>query len=155
ADLWSRGRPQFDTVKAEATKCPLGRKELHDLAIAAWHEALGLPVPSAAELQEHQEQAAASDAALREAMIAELKGGPAGIRKWDARSERGRKKAGKLRKAAFPAAKLADAELAGIDFQGAVFEGAAMRQVRLGGCQLQQANFAKADLTGAWLNGAK
>ena len=50
-DLWSRGTPKFDTVKVDAKKCPLRGKELRNLAIAAWHEACGLEVPTADALQ--------------------------------------------------------------------------------------------------------
>src|SRR5581483_5658722 len=71
-DLWSRGTPRFDTVKVAATKCPLSGKELQDLAIAAWHEACGLSVPSAEELEKAVKQSAAERASLLETMLAEL-----------------------------------------------------------------------------------
>ncbi len=50
-------RLQFDTVKVEGKKCPLRGKELRDLAVAAWYEALGLPAPSAEDLDKQAEQA--------------------------------------------------------------------------------------------------
>src|ERR1700694_1606650 len=85
-DLWSRGTSSFDTVQVEAKQCALGGKELQDLAIAAWHEACGLDVPTADELQKAAVQIAADNASLRETMIAELSSGLAGVTKWNERS---------------------------------------------------------------------
>jgi uncharacterized protein YjbI with pentapeptide repeats len=154
-DLWSRGTPRFDTIKVEAKKCPVKGKELHDLAVAAWHEALGLPVPSAADLQKQQAQTVADAATLRETLLAELTGGAAGVKKWNARSDKERGKVGKLRRMDFGGAKLAGAALGHLDLQGATFDGASLAKATLGGCQLQGATFTNVDLTEAWLSGTK
>ncbi|MBN9521702.1 pentapeptide repeat-containing protein [bacterium] len=154
-DLWSRGTPRFDTIKVEAKKCPMKGKELHDLAVAAWYEALGLPVPPAADLQKQQAQAATDAAALREAMLAELAGGAAGVKKWNARSDKERRKVGKLRRMDFGGAKLSGAALDHLDLQGAKFDGASLSKVSLWSSQLQGATFANADLKGAGLAGTK
>ena len=52
ADLWSRGKPKFETIKVAAKQCPLKGQELQDLAVAAWYEACGVEIPSAEEMAE-------------------------------------------------------------------------------------------------------
>jgi uncharacterized protein YjbI with pentapeptide repeats len=154
-DLWSRGTPQFDTVKVNAQKCPLRGKELHDLVSAAWYEACGLPVPTADEFAEQQKQAATETAALRETMLAELHGGPAGVKKWNSRSDKDREKLGKLRKHDFAGSKLAGAYLSNQNFEGSNFAGANLQKALFCNAELKGVNFADADLAGANLAGSK
>jgi uncharacterized protein YjbI with pentapeptide repeats len=154
-DLWSRGTPRFATVKVQAKECPLRGNELHDLAIAAWHEACGLEVPSVDELQKAAEQSAAAEASLREVMIAELSGGPAGVAKWNERSHRERGKLGKLRKHDFSSAKLTGANLESQDLEGCNFDGANLKKANLANCQLRGASFAMANLSESQLTCSK
>jgi uncharacterized protein YjbI with pentapeptide repeats len=156
-DLWSRGTPKFDTVKVEAKQClcPIRGKELRDLAIAAWHEACGLDVPSAEELQKTAEQNASERASLRETMIAELSAGPAGVAKWNQRSEKERSKLGKLRKHDFTNAKLAGVNLERQDLGGCIFDGANLKKAHLSKAELKAASFRTADLSGADLERSK
>ena len=154
-DLWSRGRPKFETVKVSASKCPLKGKELQDLAVAAWYEACGVEMPSAEELAAAQQQAAAGKASLREAMLAELHGGEQGVAQWNARSEAERKNLGKLRKHDFTKAKLAGVQFSGHDFEGCIFDRADLKEAHMENCQFKGANFASANLPKAWLAGGK
>src|SRR5262249_58920896 len=90
-----QGTPKFDTVEVQGKGCSLPGKDLRHLALAAWHEAFGLEPPDADELQKLHKMAAqraADRANLREAMLAELTAGPAGIAQFTARHERDRDK---------------------------------------------------------------
>lgn len=154
-DMWSRGTVKIDTIKVVASKCPMKGKELNELVIAAWHEALGLPIPSATDLEKQQAKAATDAATLRMTMLAELSGGTTGVKKWNARSDKERAKVGKLRRMDFAGAKLSGVELGNLDLQGTKFDEASLSKANLGGCQLQNATFTNADLKEAWLASSK
>lgn len=155
ARMFARGTPDFETVKVDAQKCPLRGQELQDLAIAAWHEACGLPAPSKADLEQDAKRVASATSSLREVMIAELHGGAAGIKKWNDRPDKERGKLGKLTKHDFSNAKLVGVWLGGQHLERCNFAGASLRNASLGGAQLKGANFAGANLSGARLAGAK
>ncbi len=130
-------------------------KELKDLAIAAWHEACGLAVPTADELQKAQDRAASTNASLREIMIAELSGGAAGVTKWNARSQKERLKLGKLRKHDFSNSKLAEIQFDGHDLEGSCFDGANLKKANFGNAQLKGTSFVKANLSASSFTCAK
>jgi hypothetical protein len=134
ADRRDHRRPQMLLACTHPTPQVAAQFVCRDLVVAAWHEALGLTVPSADELQKQTEQAESDKASLREVMLAELHGGPAGVKIWNDRSDEERAKIGKLRKADFTEAKLSDAKLSGIDFHGAQFQDATMKKAHLDGC---------------------
>jgi hypothetical protein len=154
-DLWGRGKPRFDTIKVTAKECPIKGKELKDIAIAAWYEALGLDVPTAEDLQKIHEVQASDSATLREAMIAELDSGTTGVKKWNARSDKERAKLGKLRRHDFTNGKLADVSLGNQDLEGSQFDGANLKSANFGGSQLNGASFANAQMSAAHLAGSK
>lgn len=155
ADMWSRGKPDFQTVKVEAKKCPLRGQELKDLAIAAWHEACGLAVPSPEELKKVAQQSASETASLRETMIAELHAGSAGVKKWNERPSQDRAKLGKLRKHDFSNANLKGAHLDSQDLEGCNFADANLIKAYFNGAQLKGVDFSRANLTGANMASAK
>jgi uncharacterized protein YjbI with pentapeptide repeats len=154
-NLWYRGKLRPDTIEISASKCPLSKAELKALAIAAWHEACGLPVPSPDQLIQRLQSQKSADEQLREEMLAELRGGSAGVKKWNARDRKERDRAGKFRRLDLSGAKLAGIEMRHLDFQGTVFDGASLRDAQLGGCQLTGASFKGANLTKAWLAATK
>lgn len=154
-DMWSRGTPQFETIKIDAQKCPLRGKELQDRVTAAWYEACGLTMPTADELDQRQKQTAADTATLRDAMLAELHGEAAGVKKWNARPDKDREKLGKLHKHDFSKAKLAGVFLNTQNLEGSTFEGADLKKALFCNAQLKGANFAQADLSGANFAGSK
>lgn len=154
-DLFSRGTPRFETVKVDAKQCPQRGKELRDLAVAAWHEACGLELPTADELQKAAEQVASKQANLRETMIAELDGGPKGVAQWNQRSEKERHSLGKLRKHDFSKARLAGVNLDHQDLEGCRFDGANLKEAALGRSRLTGASFHSADMLNANLAGCK
>jgi uncharacterized protein YjbI with pentapeptide repeats len=154
-DRWPNGKPRLDSVKVVADKCAMPKPELLELAIAAWHEAIGLPVPTPEERQKQQAATASSAMSLRETMLAELMEGAAGLEKWNARSDRERREFGSLRKHDFSKAHLVGVQLHGLDLRKAKFDEANAKDANFGGSQLQEATFVGAKLQGAWLAGAK
>ena len=151
AERWSIGKLRFDSIKAKGSKCPIRGQELLDLALAAWCEACGVDMPSPAALQQKKAEHEAQTAGLREAMLADIRGGPAGIKKWNARPSHERAQIGKLRKLDFSKAKLAAADLEDCDLQGCNFDGAHLKNTKLESTRLEKARFANADLGGASL----
>ncbi len=91
---------------------------------------------------------------LREVMLAELKGGKAGIAKWNARDLTVRVQIGKLNKHDFAKLKLNEAQLDSLNLQGTCFDEASLREARLSGSLLQKASFSRANLTEAWIHNA-
>jgi uncharacterized protein YjbI with pentapeptide repeats len=124
-------------------------KKLASLAMAAWSEAFGVSAVSPEALQK---QKADQEAALQEmcqAMLAEIRGGKAGIKKWNARPKRERNEMGPMHALDFKNAKLAGIDLSDRDLQGCTFEGANLRKASLWSCKVETAKFAHADLTDA------
>lgn len=166
ADAWSRGEPDFRTVKVEAKKCPLRGNELQDLAVAAWHEAYGLEPPSAGDFQKAA-KARAADAAslrrtvaaetssLREILLEELKGGAKGVKAWNARPARERAMIGGLRNQDFKGAMLTGADFSERDLAGSTFAGATLNAARFRDSLLKGVDFSKANVAGAYFVGSK
>lgn len=151
-NLWYRGKLRPDSIGIEARKCPLTKDELKTLAIAAWHEACGLPVPSAEQIEQRQQQQKSADQQLREEMLAELRtGGAAAVKKWNAQDVKDWSRVGKFRRLDLSGAKLAGIRLTQLDFERSVFDDATLRAAHLGGTQLAGANFKGTNLTKAWL----
>ncbi len=140
-DLWSKGTPRLETVKATAKQCPLKPKELLALARDAWCEALGVAIPTAAEWEARTEKAASAAETLRDKMLAELRGGSAGVTKFNAHSDKDREKLGKLHNLDFTNAKLAGVHLNSTDLQGTKFDGATLTEAAFCGSKLQNASF--------------
>ncbi|HEV3238229.1 MAG TPA: pentapeptide repeat-containing protein [Gemmataceae bacterium] len=155
AERWAIGKLRLDSVTAKGSKCQLGRTQLLELATAAWSEAFGLDLASTEALHQKKSEHEAERASLRETMLAELRGGATGIKKWNARLPKEREKIGKLRKLDFSGAKLSGALLDHRDLQGSSFDGANLKGSNLENCQLEKANFTKADLAGASLQYSK
>src|SRR5262249_42007150 len=92
ADRWPGAVLRLGPVTVKGSRTVRGRK-LQELAMAAWAEAFGVGADSAG-LQKRKEEQQAEVKALREAMLAELRGGPKGVKKWNARSVRERDQIG-------------------------------------------------------------
>jgi uncharacterized protein YjbI with pentapeptide repeats len=148
ADRWPGATLRFDSISAGGSRTLRGQKLL-DLAMSAWAEAFGLEAasPETLHLQKKEQQSAVQ--ALRETMLAELGGGPAGVKKWNARSVRERDQIGPLRELDLNRAKLAGVNLDDRDLQGSQFRGANLKKASLWSSKLQSADFSGADLTGA------
>ncbi|MGE3803469.1 MAG: pentapeptide repeat-containing protein, partial [Gemmataceae bacterium] len=121
AHLFRPGKPLLETAEIQASKSPFKKEELRAKVLAAWCEAFGQQVPSAADRASSQDEA-------RESFLSLLRQGNEGVRKWNDR-------AGELAQAGhFRAADLAGLDLTCLDLNGLDFSGA---------------NFANADLSKA------
>ena len=97
ARRWPKGTLQFDTVKVSARDSPLAPAALRELCAGAWAEAFGVVVPGAAELKAHARKKKVGRAQDREEMLKYLRGGAAGVKRWNARTEAQRKAGGHFR----------------------------------------------------------
>ena len=147
AARWPGATLRLDTITAKGSRSPRG-KQLLDLATAAWAEAFGLEAASSDDLQQQKADQQAAVQKLRETMLKELKGGPAGVKRWNARSEREHQQIGALRDLDLKVAKLDGVVIKWLDLQGSSFEGASLRNAQLWDSQLQKTNFAGANLEG-------
>jgi uncharacterized protein YjbI with pentapeptide repeats len=151
ADRWPQATLRLDTIAARGCRSPRG-KQLLDLATAAWAEAFGLATTALEALEEQKKDQQAELQQLRETMLAELRGGPNGVTKWNARPVHDREKIGPLHGLDLGEVNLAGVQLDKLDLQGSRFDGAVLTGAKLGICKLQSASFARADLTGASLS---
>src|SRR5262249_15828965 len=94
AQRYRDGTLRHDSIKGRAEKSDIGNKELKSLIFKAWCEAFGLEAPDDAQLKAQGIARKGSQAALRDLMLAELRGGPAGLKKWKARTQQEIRKAG-------------------------------------------------------------
>jgi uncharacterized protein YjbI with pentapeptide repeats len=154
-NLWYRGKLRPDSIGVKASKCPLAKAELEALGTAAWFEACGLPAPSSEQIAQRQQAQKSANKRLREEMLAELRGGTAGVKKWNARGLKERQRAGTFRCLDLSGVKLAGIKLDRLDFQGAIFDGASLREAHLDDCRLASVSFKGVNLTKAWLAGTK
>lgn len=155
-NLWYRGKLRPNSISIEAKKCPLDRAELKTLAVAAWHEACGLPVPTAEQIAQKQQDDKLSAEQLRAEMLTELRtGGAVAVKKWNGRDRKERQRGGKFRRLNLSGVKLAGTQLSSLDFERTVFDGAALRDAHFGGSRLVGASFKGADVTKAWMAGTK
>lgn len=155
AKLYAGLPPKFDTVTAKATKASLKLPELRELAIAAWAEAFGVAPPTAEELADLQRQEKAKSAQLRDVLLQELRGGPGGVKKWNARTLAERQSAGPYRKVDLSGQALAKADLGALDFAGACFDGADLTAAELNVADVKKASFRGATLEKAYIAYAK
>lgn len=143
----SDGVAELPTVTVKRSKCPLKPKAAQEVAMKAWCEVFGVPIPTDDELKEKQSDLEQRDGALVETLLAELRGGKKGIALWNARTIAEREREAKFR----------GADLSGVDLRGAQFREADFREANLsnaklgakGGLNLWQCDFAKADLSSA------
>jgi uncharacterized protein YjbI with pentapeptide repeats len=154
AQLWPDAELYLETLRVTAGSVKATPKDAHELALAAWHEAFARPLPSPAERKTLQK-------AERERLLGLLRGGPEGIRQWNALRSEALTRAGHIRRAELAHHDLRGANfghhtgayLGGLDFQAANFAGANLTGCRLTDCSLQQASFRGAVLDGVCFGG--
>jgi uncharacterized protein YjbI with pentapeptide repeats len=154
ADRWPNATLRLDSVQVKGSRTLRGQK-LKDLALAAWAEAFGGAAPSADALHRQKAGQEAAVRALREAMLAELRGGAAGVKKWNARTERERDQIGPLHGLNLSGAKLSGVNLRKRDLTRASFRGATLRKVSFWSAVVPSADFSRADLTGCGFDHAE
>jgi uncharacterized protein YjbI with pentapeptide repeats len=148
---WLHGSLRLDSIKVTATGAPLKPKALRELVLAAWCEACGRDVPAGDQIR----TAVAQDQQREEERLAnvlkDLRGGPEGIQRWNARTTQQRQHAGPFRKIDLSTAQMDGVNLSwNLDFRGANLAGASLVGAELSHwSRFQQACFCGADLTGA------
>lgn len=137
---------------ASVKKTPKG---LGEVAIAAWHEAFGRPIPSPAERK-------AAQTAHREKLLALLRGGPEGVAAWNKVHNGSLLKAGHFRRIDLSGCDLRGAyfrshhgvALRDLDFSRSKFNGANLAGSGFGDTSLERAEFRGANLDKAGMSGA-
>jgi uncharacterized protein YjbI with pentapeptide repeats len=169
AQLWPGAELYLETLHVRSGSVRETPKELPEQALAAWHEAFALTLPSPAERKARQK-------AHRQRFLEMLRGGPEGIRRWNAFRSETLTRAGHFRRADLANCNLQGVNLSNhhgscfgrLDFQGANFAGANLTGGSLHDCSLVKscfrgavldnvdcasANLRQADFEGASLRG--
>lgn len=143
AKRWPSGvlRANSATVDLKGTK--LKPAALTKLCNLAWAEVCGQASGTPGE----QSEGGKED--LRSMMLADLRGGPTGIARWNARSQNQRTVTGSFRGLDFNNVDLERAEFFELDFRGSSFRNTSLRYAKL-----SYGDFAKASFHGASLAGA-
>jgi uncharacterized protein YjbI with pentapeptide repeats len=150
ADRWPNATLRLDSIKVKGAGSLRGKK-LQELTLAAWSEAFGIQAASADELAKTKASQQAAVEQLREAVLAELRGGPAGIEKWNTRPKRDKEQIGPLTGLDLSGAKLAGLVVEYGDLRGCRFDRANLKGARLFSSNLEGATFDGANLERASL----
>ncbi|HXU01306.1 MAG TPA: pentapeptide repeat-containing protein [Polyangia bacterium] len=148
---WLKGRLRPDTLKVSSKGSPVSGKELKDLFLGAWREAMGA---EAAESADAAKGKVAPTGKERAATLLDLLRGKGGVEKWNALASAERTPAGGFRGADLANANLAGVDFRDLDFQKAKFDGADLDGAALGASKLAGASFAAANMRGAVLRRA-
>jgi uncharacterized protein YjbI with pentapeptide repeats len=145
----------LESVTVRVEGCSLRRAKLLHLALKAWCEAFGVAVPTDESLAEKDRRHKAGLRQIHDEMLEDLRNGPAGVKKWNARTQKVRAKVGPFRKLDVADQVLAGINLCGLDFQESNFDRADLRKARLKETDFRQSSFLGARLDGADLTWAK
>lgn len=155
AHTWGKGTLKVDEITVKSSKSPVGGKDLRRVVVAAWCEVCGIEPPAAPEAKAGKAgkptKAQAQRAAL-DALLEDLRSGPEGVARWNARSHEAWGKLGKdasFARSELTGARLDGIELHGLDFSLSTFNGASLRGADVVDATLDQASLVGADLTGA------
>jgi uncharacterized protein YjbI with pentapeptide repeats len=153
AQQLSDGRLRLDTLSVRTVKAARNNKELTRLALGAWCEAFGVDVPSEQEWKALKTTAKRGQAALREELLAELRKGPQGLKKWNAGNWGANQKAGSFHAVDLGGLNLKGLYIAQLDFSEACFDRANLASATIIAANLTRASFRKANLQNAELHG--
>src|SRR5262249_29416112 len=81
ANLWQAGRPVLASIRAE-TKGDLKGPDTWVPGVRGWAEAVGLPAP---DIDDVRKQQGSPRPDWRDQLLAELRSGPAGVKRWNQR----------------------------------------------------------------------
>ncbi|MGE3803468.1 MAG: pentapeptide repeat-containing protein [Gemmataceae bacterium] len=137
-EIWTRGRLRIESISAGTHKKKIPQERLDELVRAAWCELFGCAAPTDSDLENQHE-------ALRQEMLAELRGGEEGVSAWNRRPDTQYAVLNDL------ALDLSKAELRYVRLEkmrvpGARFTGANLAQAWLGNSDFSRADFRKANL---------
>ncbi len=151
---------QVTSMKAlvvKVTKGTLSAKELRHLAIPAWAEVAKIPCPDEESVGKDVQSAAGQQKAMRELLIADLRGGAEGLKRFQARLHTENAVAKHLKQI-----DLSGLDLTGLSFhksgisdlQNSNFEGANLTGARMIACDVAECNFRAATMNGANMRSA-
>ncbi len=135
-----------------APKGALSSKELRPLAIAAWAEIANVPGPDEASVGKDVQTARGLQKAMQECLIADLRGGADGLKRFHARQHNENSVAKHLKELDLSGLDLTELSLykSGItDFQNSNFEASNLTKAKLSLCDLSECNFRSAIMDGA------
>lgn len=172
AKLWSDGALEIDEISATSPKKL--KEDLNGLAIAAWHEAFGLEVPTEAQVKQRAQEKAALVENERSQLVGELKGGASGIKAWNERTAKDKENRSLIalsgqdfsrtdlsgaalvrvdfdecnfKNAVFRGGQLVHSRCIGACFEGAIMDGADLRNTDFEKCSFVKATLVKANLS--------
>jgi uncharacterized protein YjbI with pentapeptide repeats len=160
-----RGTLRPETISAKCSKGPLKARELKELAVRAWSEAMGIEPPSAGAIRQTLEEDKEARARRRDEWLERLRAWGKAVEQWNEwvagahQTGFGREAADQLEHhlgaGPFRGVDLAGARLDGINLShfncdGANFEGASLKKASLG----DYSSFRKVNFRGANLQGA-
>jgi uncharacterized protein YjbI with pentapeptide repeats len=157
---FSDGKLDLDSIECKSSKSALKGKALREIVLAAWCEAFDVEVPSPAELKAKKQKAQTAKRELRQALLEELRGGAAGIKKWNKHLPTDFEQAGDFRRQDLSKTDLTGIKFKQVDFQSAKFDQATLvkasfqKNAKFQKATFQQANLAQAKLRGVYLNQA-
>jgi uncharacterized protein YjbI with pentapeptide repeats len=140
------GKLRLGSITVKASKAAVSRKELHEAAVAAWCEVFGVEPPTAEDLKQEQATEQRRRQEVREQMLKDLRGGPAGVKRWNKRFETEWEKWGKVTSFAatdLSGARLQGVDLSGLNWSGSNFDGATLTKARLDCVNAKGATFRK------------
>lgn len=155
AQQWCKATPKVETVTVRSKKCPLPNKELKHLAIGAWCEAFGLPIPTKQDLNQQTKTTRAAAAQLREQAVAKLLTGKAGVEWFNELSREEKIALGSFRRVDFTACKLNAVSFGKLNLQHAVFSDAHLNNAVFANADLRKASFERVKAREIVLAGAK
>jgi uncharacterized protein YjbI with pentapeptide repeats len=141
---------EFDELSVKSTKSKVSGKVLRQLALEAWCEACGVPVPDAQAVKSQKQSRGAKLGETREKLLTLLRGGAAGVKVWNALSDRERGEAGHFREVDLSRARLAGATLWDLDFRKSNLAAANLSKATLNGADLREAVLSGARLDNAY-----
>jgi len=152
---WPGSKLKVDGITVLARGVPQTEAELQRMLRAAWCETAGLPIPTDEEVEQQRQQHFQELARLKEEALADLRGGKAGVQRWNQRDSGELYRVGPFRNANLAGAKLTGVNLSSKDFQGATFEEASFGPANLEYGSFQKARFRKAQFRKANLRWAR
>lgn len=155
AGRWAHAVPRLAEIELNLKKCPMKKKELRTLAIAAWCEAFGMEIPTEDQLNQQTRKVDEEADNYREQVIADLRTGSAGVKKWNKLTDQQRKSLGKLRRVDLSGSDLQKADFKNMDCQGTDFSRADLRSANFGAADVKQAQFNGVKAENVALRGIK
>lgn len=150
---WRGATPELGSVKVSASKSPLARKELQELALRAWCELFGVEPPSKDHLKQSVATSKTQKKQKEEEWLALLRTGKKGVEQWNENIDALATMLAKLSAVDLANAKLAGVQLRTMQWKSANFAAADLSKAIVRYCRFPEGNLAGAVLKGADCHG--